>query len=123
MKKQKITTWQKVKSITYNVFVWFNVFFFAFLGYESIKEAIVILIPYWDWEHYKGQWDMENSVNYFCFNYMFGILFSVFVYLILKFKKKHPRCVWMGISVIYILYLLCFLIGVILQWLGWYIPH
>ena len=124
MKKHKsITTWQRIKDVAYNLFVWFNVIFFSFLAYECIRDSIVIPVPYRDWEHYKGQWDMENPVNYFCFSYILGAFFSVLVYLILKFKKKHPRCVWIGISALYMLYLLCFFIGVVLQWLGWYIPH
>ena len=115
-------TWQKIRSITYNTFVWFNVFFFAFLAYETIREAFLIPIPYQEWKHYKGQWNMDNPVNYFYFNYISGVFLCILVFLILKFRKKHPRSVWIGLSALCILYLLCFLTGVILQWLGWYIP-
>ena len=108
MNNQNETVWQKVKNVTYNTFVWFNVFFFSFIAYLFIEDSIVIDVEdyMWNAEPFHGQWEMENPVNYWCFYYIFGVFFCALVYLILKFKKKHPRCVWIGISLLYLYFFL-----------------
>ena len=108
MNNQNKTVWQKAKNVTYNTFVWFNVFFFSFITYLFIEDSIVIDVEdyMWNAEPFHGQWEMENPVNYWCFYYIFGVFFCALVYLILKFEKKHPRCVWIGISLLYLYFFL-----------------
>ena len=108
MNNQNKTVWQKAKNVTYNTFVWFNVFFFSFLAYLFVKDSIVIDVEEYMWnaEPFHGFWYMKNPVNYWCAHYMYAACFSVVVYLIIKFRKKHPRCVWIGISLLYLYFFL-----------------
>ncbi len=92
--KKKMSTWQKIKKITYNLFVWLNVFFIAFIAFCSIFTAVemVFIDPfkYWGAEAFCGAWHYESGLNYFL-NSLFSVCFVLpTIWFACKWKKLHP---------------------------------
>lgn len=113
MKKQNRTVWQKVKNFTYNVFVWFNVGAAVLLIPCDILTTTDMLFEdplrrfYFGGEAFPW-WNYQSPQRYLLSSYLRQYELIFFICLILKFKQSHPRCVWIGILLLYMYNLITF---------------
>ena len=116
MSDKSKTVWQKIKGITYNIFVWFHVVIALFLIPCDVLTTIDILFEdplrkfYFGGEAFPW-WNYESPQMYLLSSYLRQYEILLFVCLVLKFRKSHPKCVWIGILLLYLYNLGMFFLG------------
>lgn len=107
MTKYTKTVWQKIKDTTYNVFVWFSVGLAVLLIPCDMLTTMDMLFEdplrkfYFGGEAFPW-WNYQSPQMYLLSSYLRQYASLLFICLVLRFRKSHPRCVWMGILLLYL---------------------